>query len=163
MAYCLATPAEAAGETWRGEFYQAVELAVAGDLQASRTILTRLEGQYPDEPEILRRSAQVLARSDRKSQAIERFHRLKQLSPDTFTDREQLLVLLLSDGAVESYETERRELLAAFEAAGDRELTRSANFIRELFVVEKTVNVDAYEFYPNSRSGPVTPRAVQCS
>ncbi len=157
MAYCWATPAQAAGEKWRGEFDQAVELAVAGDLQASLTILTRLEGQHPDEPEILRRTAQVLARSDRKSQAIERFQRLKQLSPDTFTDREQLLVLLLSEGAADSYEQERRELLAAFEAAGDRELTRSANFIRELFVVEKTVNVDAYEFYPNSRSGPVTP------
>jgi tetratricopeptide (TPR) repeat protein len=153
----LAVPANAAGETWRGEFDQAVELAVAGDLDASLAILARLEEQHPDEPEIIRRSAQVLARSDRKSQAIERFQRLKQLSPDTFTDREQLLVLLLSEGAAESYEQERRELLAAFEAAGDRELTRSANFIRELFVIEKTVNVDAYEFYPNSRSGPLTP------
>lgn len=157
FAYCLAGPANAAGETWRGELDQAIELAVAGDLDASLAILGRLEGQHPDEPEIIRRSAQVLARTDRTSQAMERFQRLKQLSPDTFTDREQLLVLLISEGAAERYEAERRELLAAFEAAGDRELTRSPNFIRELFVVEKTVNVDSYEFYPNSRSGPVTP------
>ena len=157
LVCCLAVPANAAGETWRGDLDQAIELAVAGDLDASLAILGRLEGQHPDEPEILRRSAQVLARSDRKSQAMERFQRLKQLSPDTFTDREQLLVLLLSEGAAERYEAERRELLAAFEAAGDRELTRSPNFVRELFVVEKTVNVDAFEFYPNSRSGPVTP------
>ncbi len=155
MAFCLATPAQAAGETWRGEFDQAVELAVAGDLQASLTILTRLEGQHPDEAEILRRSAQVLARSGKTAKAAERFQRLKQLSPDIFTDREQLLVLLLSVGAVERYERERQELLAAFEAAGERELIRSPHFIRELFVVEKTVNVDAYEFYPNSRRGPV--------
>jgi tetratricopeptide (TPR) repeat protein len=149
--------ANAAGETWRGEFDQAVELAVAGDLDASLAILARLEQQHPDEPEILRRSAQVLARSGNTSKAAERFQRLKQLSPDTFTDREQLLVLLLSEGAAGKYAAERRELLAAFEAAGDRELTRSPNFIRELFVVDKTVNVDAYEFYPNSRSGPLTP------
>jgi hypothetical protein len=148
--------AAAAGEAWRGELDQAVELAVAGDLDASLAILARLEGQHPDEPEILRRSAQVLARDGRKFQAVKRFQRLKQLSPDTFTDREQLLVLLLSEGQVERYESERRELLAAFEAAGDRELTRSPNFVRELFAIEKMANVDAYEFYPNSRSGPVT-------
>jgi len=154
---CFAMPAAAAGEAWRGDLDQAVELAVAGDLDASLAILARLEGQHPDEPEILRRTAQVLARSGRTSKAAERFQRLKQLSPDTFTDREQLMVLLLSEGQVEKYEAERRELLAALEAAGDRELIRSPNFVRELFVVEKTINVDAFEFYPNSRSGSVTP------
>ena len=157
MAFCLSMPAVAAEESWHGELDKAVELAVAGDLGASIAILTRLEGQHPDEPEIVRRSAQVLARNGRKPEAIERFRRLKQLSPDTFTDREQLLVLLLSEGDADSYKEERRELLEAFESAEGRDLTRSPNFVRELFVVEQTVNVDAYEFYPNSRSGSLTP------
>lgn len=152
-----AAPAKATGEAWRGELDQAVELAVAGDFDASLTILARLEGKHPNEPEIVRRTAQVLARDGKTAKAAERFQRLKQLSPDTFTDREQLLVLLLSVGAVERYEKERQELLAAFEAAKDRQVTRSPSFIREFFVVDKRIRVDAFEFYPNSRSGTVSP------
>lgn len=157
LALGAALPAAAAGESWRGDLDRAVELALAGDFEASRDILLRLEGQHPDEPEIVRRTAQVLARTGQKPEAIERFRRLKRLSPDTLTDREELLILLLSEGEAESYQQERQELLATFEAAGDRELARSPNFIRELFVVDQKVNVDAYEYYPNSRSGHVTP------
>lgn len=157
LGFCAAAPVEAAGEAWRGDLDQAIELAVAGDLNASLKILARLEGEHPNEPDIVRRTGQVLARSGKAATAAERFQRLKQLSPDTFTDREQLLVLLLSVGAVERYEKERQELLAAFEAAGDREVTRSPSFVREFFVVDKRIKVDAYEFYPNSRSGSVTP------
>jgi hypothetical protein len=73
------------------------------------------------------------------------------------TDREELLVLLLWEGEAEAYEQERQELLAAIEAAGDREVIRSESFIRELFVVGKKINVDAFEYYPGTRSGPVKP------
>jgi hypothetical protein len=157
LGICSVAPVKAAGEAWRGELDQAIELAVAGDLDGSLVILARLEGEHPDEPDIVRRTAQVLARSGKTAKASERFQRLKQLSPDTFTDREQLLVLLLSVGAVERYEKERQELLAAVKAAGDRQVTRSPSFVRELFVVDKRIKVDAFEFYPNSRDGTVTP------
>lgn len=157
LGICSVAPVKAAGEAWRGELDQAIELAVAGDLDGSLAILARLEGEHPDEPDIVRRTAQVLARSGKTAKASERFQRLKQLSPDTFTDREQLLVLLLSVGAVERYEKERQELLAAVKAAGDRQVTRSPSFVRELFVVDKRIKVDAFEFYPNSRDGTVTP------
>lgn len=152
-----ALPAGAADEPWRGELDRAVELALAGDFETSRDLLLRLEAQHPDEPEIVRRAAQVLARTDQREEAIERFQRLKNLAPDTLTDREQLLVLLLSEGRSESYRHERKELLETFEAAGDREVSRSESFVRELFVVDKKVNVNAYEYYPGTASGPVTP------
>lgn len=153
----LTAPAGAEGESWRGKLDEAVELAVAGDLDGSLAILASLEAEHPDEPEIVRRTAQVLARGGKTAKASERFQRLKELSPDTFTDREQLLVLLLSVGAVDRYEQERAELLAAYEAAGDRPVTRSPSFVREFFVIDGRVKVDAFEFYPKSRDGTVTP------
>jgi len=152
-----AAPATAAEEAWRGELDRAVELALTGDLEASRELLLKLEAEHPDEPEIVRRTAQVLARTNGRAEAIERFRQLKTLAPDTLTDREELLVLLLWDGDAEAYEKERRELLEAVAAAGDREVSRSPNFVRELFLVDKKINVDAYEYYPGTRSGPVTP------
>lgn len=152
-----ALPAGAADEPWRGELDRAVELALAGDLETSRDVLLELEAQHPDEPEIVRRAAQILARTDQRDEAAERFQRLKSLAPDTLSDREQLLVLLLSDGKAESYRRERKELLEAYEAAGDRELERSPNFVRELFVVDQSANVNAFEYYPGTASGPVTP------
>lgn len=150
-------PALAAEEPWRGELDRAVELALSGDLEASRELLLTLEAEHPDEPEIVRRTAQVLARTNSRAEAIERFRRLKTLAPDTLTDREELLVLLLWDGDAEAYQKERRELLEAVAAAGGREVSRSPNFVRELFVIDKKINVDAYEYYPGTQSGPVTP------
>jgi hypothetical protein len=157
LALGAAVPASAAGEAWRGDLDRAVELALAGDFVASRDLLLRLEAKYPDEPEIVRRTAQVLARTGQKPEAIERFRRLKILSPDTLTDREELLVLLISDGKADSYEQERQELLAVFEAEGGRPVSRSEYFVRELFAVDQKVNVDGYEYYPGTHSGPVTP------
>ena len=157
LALGAALPASAAGEAWRGDLDRAVEQALAGDFEASRDILLSLEAKYPKEPEIVRRTAQVLARTGQKPEAIERFRRLKSLSPDTLTDREELLVLLLSEGDAQSYQEERQELLSAFEAAGDRPVSRSEYFVRELFVVDQKVNVDAYEYYPGTHSGPVRP------
>ena len=103
-AACLAAnvpAAIAAGESWRDEFDQAVEIAVAGDLKGGLTVLSRLEDQHPDELEIIRVTAQLLARTGRNAEAIKRFHRLKETSPDNLTDREAILFLLLSDGDAE--------------------------------------------------------------
>jgi hypothetical protein len=157
LSSSMAMPAAAEGEAWRGELDRAVELALGGNLQASRDLLLQLEAEHPDEPEIVRRTAQVLARTDQQAEAIERFRRLKTLSPDTLTDREQLLVLLLGVGDAEAYKKERQELLAAYKAAGDRPVSRSASFVRELFMIDQKINVDGYEYYPGTHSGPVTP------
>jgi predicted Zn-dependent protease len=73
LGICSVAPVKAAGETWRGELDQAIELAVAGDLDGSLVILARLEGEHPDEPDIVRRTAQVLARSGKTAKASERF------------------------------------------------------------------------------------------
>lgn len=157
MSASWAPSAVAAGEPWREALDQAVKQAVAGNLEASRDSLLKLEKEYPDQPEIIRRTAQVLARTDQRAEAIKRFRQLISLSPDSLTDREDLLVVLLWDGQTTEYAKERHELLAAFKAAGDNAPAHSPNFVRELFAVDQTINVDAYEYYPGTHSGPVTP------
>ncbi len=158
-AFCLAVvlpfapAAQAQDESWRAEFDKAVETAVSGDLKSGLQILSRLEQRHPDEPDIMRASAQILARVGRPIEALNRFRRLKTLTPNNLTDREAILFILLASGDARGYALERQELLEAYAATKSGQVTRSPNFAREFFRVGQTYNVDAFEYYPDSRAG----------
>lgn len=153
VAVLGAPSVKAAGESWRPEFDQAVDTAVSGDLEGGLAILSRLEQEHPGEPDIMRATAQVLVRVGRPEEALKRFRRLKKLTPNNLTDREAILYIMLATGDDQSYELERQELLQAYVTTKAGKVTRSPNFAREFFEVGKTHNVDAFEFYPDSRVG----------